>query len=116
MVTRMTFIVPPNFSSGGRPRMMPGNALCVEPRRNQECVLARLLEGEKMASLCAEFGISRKTGYKIFAREAAAAVHRAPSRVGWRQGSQCVSVSRHSQLSFSKASELVGDGAHTLQR
>jgi hypothetical protein len=30
--------------------------------------VARLLEGEKMARLCAEFGISRKTGYKIFAR------------------------------------------------
>jgi putative transposase len=30
--------------------------------------VARLLEGEKMASLCAEFGISRKTGYKIFGR------------------------------------------------
>ena len=28
--------------------------------------VARLLEGEKMAPLCAEFGISRKTGYKIF--------------------------------------------------
>jgi putative transposase len=27
-----------------------------------------LLEGEKMATLCAEFGISRKTGYKIFDR------------------------------------------------
>jgi putative transposase len=33
--------------------------------------VARLLEGEKMASLCAEFGISRKTGYKIFDRFAA---------------------------------------------
>lgn len=30
--------------------------------------VARLLEGEKMAPLCAEFGISRKTGYKIFER------------------------------------------------
>jgi hypothetical protein len=30
--------------------------------------VARLLEGEKMAPMCAEFGISRKTGYKIFAR------------------------------------------------
>ena len=29
---------------------------------------ARLLEGEKMAPLCAEFGISRKTGYKIYER------------------------------------------------
>jgi hypothetical protein len=27
--------------------------------------VARRLEGEKMAPLCAEFGISRKTGYKI---------------------------------------------------
>ena len=30
--------------------------------------VARLLEGEKIAPLCAEFGISRKTGYKIFDR------------------------------------------------
>lgn len=30
--------------------------------------VARLLEGEKMAPLCAEFGISRKTGYTIFDR------------------------------------------------
>ena len=30
--------------------------------------VARLLEGEKRAPLCAEFGISRKTGYKIFDR------------------------------------------------
>ena len=27
--------------------------------------VARLLDGEKMAGLCREFGISRKTGYKI---------------------------------------------------
>ena len=30
--------------------------------------IGRLLDGEKMASLCREFGISRKTGYKIFNR------------------------------------------------
>src|SRR3954471_22222055 len=30
--------------------------------------VARLLDGEKMAVLCAEFGISRKTGYKILER------------------------------------------------
>jgi transposase len=30
--------------------------------------VARLLDGEKMAPLCVEFGISRKTGYKIFER------------------------------------------------
>jgi transposase len=30
--------------------------------------VARLLEGEAMTELCREFGISRKTGYKIFDR------------------------------------------------
>jgi putative transposase len=30
--------------------------------------VARLLDGEKMAGLCEEFGISRKTGYKIYER------------------------------------------------
>ena len=30
--------------------------------------VARLLDGEKMAELCREFDISRKTGYKIFNR------------------------------------------------
>jgi putative transposase len=30
--------------------------------------VARLLDGEKMAALCREFDISRKTGYKIFER------------------------------------------------
>ena len=30
--------------------------------------VARLLDGEKMSVMCREFGISRKTGYKIFNR------------------------------------------------
>jgi transposase InsO family protein len=30
--------------------------------------VARLLDGESMTDVCGEFGISRKTGYKIFAR------------------------------------------------
>ena len=30
--------------------------------------VARLLEGEKMAVLCREFAVSRKTGSKIFSR------------------------------------------------
>ena len=30
--------------------------------------IARLLEGEKMALVCREFGISRVTGYKLFNR------------------------------------------------
>ena len=30
--------------------------------------VARLLDGEAMTEVCREFGISRKTGYKIFKR------------------------------------------------
>ena len=30
--------------------------------------VARVLDGEKMAALCREFDVSRKTGYKIFVR------------------------------------------------
>jgi transposase-like protein len=30
--------------------------------------VARLLEGEEMSALCREFGISRKTGYRIWGR------------------------------------------------
>ena len=30
--------------------------------------VARLLDGEGMSDVCREFGISRKTGYKIFNR------------------------------------------------
>ena len=48
-------------------------AFCEESKRAlEECnlmderfkVIARLLNGEKMAVLCREFGISRKSGYK----------------------------------------------------
>jgi putative transposase len=37
--------------------------------------IARWLDGEKMAPLCAEFGISRKTGYKIVDRYQDCGVH-----------------------------------------
>jgi putative transposase len=37
--------------------------------------VARLLDGEKMAVVCDEFGISRKTGYKIFQRYQAVGLH-----------------------------------------
>jgi putative transposase len=30
--------------------------------------IARLLDGERMSGLCEEFGVSRKTGYKILER------------------------------------------------
>src|SRR5438132_8056599 len=32
------------------------------------CFVARLVDGEPMAEVCRDFGISRKTGYKIFDR------------------------------------------------
>ena len=45
---------------------MPWRECCKMDERLR--FVARLLEGEKMAVLCREFDISRKTGYKIFGR------------------------------------------------
>jgi transposase-like protein len=45
---------------------MPWKASSVMEERLR--FVARLLEGEAMTELCREFGISRKTGYKIFDR------------------------------------------------
>jgi hypothetical protein len=45
---------------------MPWKACCAMDERLR-CV-ARLLEGEAMTDVCREFGISRKTGYKILSR------------------------------------------------
>ena len=45
---------------------MPWKASSVMEERLR--FVARLLEGEEMSHLCREFGISRKTGYKIFDR------------------------------------------------
>jgi putative transposase len=45
---------------------MPWRECCKMDERLR--FVARLLEGEQMAVLCREFDISRKTGYKIFAR------------------------------------------------
>lgn len=45
---------------------MPWRECCKMDERLR--FVARLLEGEKMAGLCREFEISRKTGYKIFTR------------------------------------------------
>ena len=41
---------------------MPWRECCKMDERLR--FVARLLEGEKMAELCREFGISRKTGYR----------------------------------------------------
>jgi len=35
---------------------------------DQRLRVARLLDGEKMAAVCRDFDIARKTGYKIFQR------------------------------------------------
>jgi transposase len=45
---------------------MPWKECHVEDERLQ--FVARLLEGEQMSALCGAFGISRKTGYKIYER------------------------------------------------
>ena len=45
---------------------MPWKECHVEDERLR--FVARLLEGRAMSTLCAEFGISRKTGYKIYER------------------------------------------------
>ena len=52
---------------------MPWKECHVEDERLR--FVARLLDGEKMATLCAEFGISRKTGYKIYDRYKDYGVH-----------------------------------------
>src|SRR5271167_4564873 len=52
--------------------------------------VARLLDGERMAALCREFAISRKTGYKIFDRykESGLEALTDRSRRPWRYGNQ----------------------------
>src|SRR5580692_3435103 len=50
----------------GRMSGMPWKESSVMDERMRFVI--RLKDGESMASLCREFGISRKTGYKIFER------------------------------------------------
>src|SRR4051812_32020914 len=45
---------------------MPWKETCVLNEKTK--FIARLLEGERMSHLCDEYGISRKTGYKIWNR------------------------------------------------
>ena len=45
---------------------MPWKASSVMEERRR--FVARLLDGEAMTEVCRDFGISRKTGYKIFDR------------------------------------------------
>jgi transposase len=58
--------------------------------------VARLLDGEGMSDLCREFGISRKTGYKIYNRYKMKGSR--PSPIA--QGARCATpTSDRSQLS-----------------
>src|SRR2546421_12926560 len=50
----------------GREVWMPWKASSVMEERLR--FVARLLDGEAMTDVCREFGVSRKTGYKIFDR------------------------------------------------
>src|SRR6185436_14530057 len=45
---------------------MPWKESCLMDERMR--FVARLIEGERMTEVCREFGISRKTGYKIWDR------------------------------------------------
>ena len=57
---------------------MPWKECHVEDERLR--FVARRLDGEKMAALCAEFGISRKTGYKICDRYKDYGIHELTDR------------------------------------
>ncbi|MCF8466502.1 MAG: helix-turn-helix domain containing protein [Sneathiella sp.] len=45
--------------------------------------IGRILDGEKMAVLCREFGISRNTGYKIIKRYNECGLEALTDRAGW---------------------------------
>jgi transposase len=61
---------------------MPWKEYSVMDERMQ--FVARRLAGEAMAELCREFGISRKTGYKIFDR-----YQECGTLQKWRRGGDC---------------------------
>jgi transposase-like protein len=59
---------------------MPWKECSVTDERLQ--FVARRLAGEAMADLCREFGISRKTGYKIFDRYQECGIQGSPTEAG----------------------------------
>ena len=52
---------------------MPWKESCIVDERLR--FVARLIDGERMAAVCREFGISRKTGYKIWKRYQRVGLH-----------------------------------------
>jgi transposase len=72
-------------------------------------IVARLLEGEQMSPLCREFGISRKTGYKIFERykdNGLEALTDRSRRLDWGEQNQQVILASLSDLGAKGASAL----------
>jgi len=59
--------------------------------------IGRVLDGEKISTLCDEFGISRKTGYKIYDRY---------------KNSGIEGLSDRSRRPYRQAGKALGDGGH----
>src|SRR6476660_10406268 len=60
-----TWVTPPAWLTKPEVSMPWKESSVMDERRR---FVARVLEGEEMTAMCREFGISRKTGYKIFGR------------------------------------------------
>jgi len=65
--------------------------------------VARLLDGEKMAALCREFDVSRKTGYKIFQRYKDCGLEGLPIAADDRIGKRISCRSKSRRWSFSSS-------------
>jgi len=78
--------------------------------------VARMLEGEKTAALCAEFGISRQTGYKIVQRYQAVGGRHPILRHNRRQAGRnpavrAVGLAARSSLHLQRGAPSLGAGA-----
>jgi transposase-like protein len=85
---------------------MPWKASSVMEERLR--FVARLIDGESMSDVCRDFGISRKTGYKIYSRYRGARLVRADQRVAASAAFMEPSLREH-QLPGGEAGCNVGD-------
>ena len=87
--------------------------------------VARLLDGEKMAVVCQEFGISRKTGYKIFNRykefgldgltDRSRAPHRHPNKLPFQIETAILRIKReHTVVRIGVAGLFIGNTAEAI--
>src|ERR1700751_1967707 len=99
---------------------MPWKECSVMDERLQ--FVARRLAGEPMAELCREFGISRKTGYKIFDRYQECGVQgltdrsRRPDRYANQLPFQVENYMSISESRISEERSPVGVSAYSLRR